>query len=71
MQKTYFHNKYINENKDPKTATLIKLNYQKKVVDINKLLNRVQVEKKHEIKKKIIFYSAVSVLLFLFTIFII
>ena len=46
MYKTYFHNnKYVNENKDSKIATSIELNYHKQVVDINKLLNRVRIEK--------------------------
>tara|TARA_B110000114_G_scaffold43974_1_gene46568 strand:+ start:138 stop:356 length:219 start_codon:yes stop_codon:yes gene_type:complete len=72
MYKTYFHNnKYVNENKDSKIATSIELNYHKQVVDINKLLNRVRIEKKIENKKKIIFYSIVSALMFLLGIFII
>jgi hypothetical protein len=30
---------------------------QKRIVDINKLLNRVKTDQKNEIKQKIIFYS--------------
>ena len=30
---------------------------QKKIVDINKLLNRVKIDQKNERKRKIIFYS--------------
>ena len=55
MQKTYFHNyKSISENNDQKKT--IPTNYikQKKIVDINKLLNRVKMNKKYEAKKKII-----------------
>ena len=53
MYKTYFHNnKYVNENKDSKITTSIEHNYHKQVVDINKLLNRVRIEKKIENKKK-------------------
>ena len=36
---------------------------KKKVVDINKLLNRVKIDKKNETKKKIIFYSFVILVL--------
>ena len=31
---------------------------QKRIVDINKLLNRVKIDQKNEIKRKIIFYSS-------------
>ena len=51
MQKTYFHNnKSFDENKDKKKLTQIsKLN--KKIVDINILLNRVKIEEKNEPKR--------------------
>ena len=39
---------------------------QKRIVDINKLLNAVRIEKKNETKKKIIFYSSVILTLGLF-----
>ena len=52
-------------------ATSRNLNHYKKVVNINKLLNRVRIEKKNDIKKKIIIYSTVSALMFLFGIFIV
>jgi hypothetical protein len=73
MYKNYFHNnKHANENKDNKMiATSRNLNHYKKVVNINKLLNRVRIEKKNDIKKKIIIYSTVSALMFLFGIFIV
>ncbi|MDA8918972.1 hypothetical protein N9I08_04450 [Candidatus Pelagibacter sp.] len=66
MQKTYFHNnKSFDENKDKKKLTQIsKLN--KKIVDINILLNRVKIEEKNEIKKKFIFFSFVTFVLCLF-----
>ena len=67
MQKTYLHNfKISNKNK------VIKKNLQsadvniKSVVDINILLNRVKVEEKNEIKRKIIFYILITLTLFLF-----
>ena len=31
---------------------------QKRIVDINKLLNRVKIDQKNETKRKIIFYSS-------------
>ena len=40
---------------------------QKRRVDINKLLNRVRIEKKNENKRKIIFYSSVILSLGLFS----
>ena len=67
MQKTYFHNyKLSNKNKDiKKNLQLADINI-KSVVDINILLNRVKVEEKNEIKRKIIFYSLITLTLFLF-----
>jgi len=67
MQKTYFHNyKLSNKNKDiKKNLQLADINI-KSVVDINILLNRVKVEEKNEIKRKIIFYSFITLILILF-----
>ena len=60
MQKTYFHdNKHISEKNDQKKAITVEQIKQKKRVDINKLLNRVRIEKKNENKRKIIFYSSI------------
>jgi len=60
MQKTYFHNnKHIREKNDQKKAITVEQINQKKRVDINKLLNRVRIEKKDENKRKIIFYSSI------------
>ena len=58
MQKTYFHDRKHNSEKKIQKKT-IPLQYidQKRIVDINKLLNRVRMDKKNETKKKIIFYS--------------
>jgi hypothetical protein len=57
MQKTYFHNKEHTSEKKVKKK-IISLQYidQKRIVDINKLLNRVKIDQKNEIKRKIIFY---------------
>ena len=60
MQKTYFHdNKHISEKNDQKKAITVEQIKQKRRVDINKLLNRVKIEKKDENKRKIIFYSSI------------
>ena len=51
MQKTYFHNnKHISEKNDQKKAITVEQIKQKRRVDINKLLNRVRVDKKNENK---------------------
>ena len=43
---------------------------QKRIVDINKLLNRVKIDQKNETKRKIIFYSLTTLALGLFSTFI-
>jgi len=40
---------------------------QKRIVDINKLLNRVRMDEKKETKRKIIFYSLITLALGLFS----
>ena len=68
MQKTYFHDKkHINEKKVQKKTTPLKYIDKKRIVDINKLLNRVKVDKKNEFKRKIIFYSLTTLALGLFS----
>ena len=60
MQKFYFHdNKHISEKNDQKKAITVEQIKQKRRVDINKLLNRVRIEKNDENKRKIIFYSSI------------
>ncbi len=67
MLKTYFHNsKHISENKSQKKTIPTQYIDQKRIVDINELLNAVRIEKKNETKKKIIFYSSVILTLGLF-----
>ena len=69
MQKIYFHdNKHISEKNDQKKAISVEQINQKRRVDINKLLNRVRIEKKNDNKRKIIFYSSVILSLSLFSI---
>ena len=68
MLKTYFHNSnHISENKSQKKTIPTQYIDQKRIVDINKLLNAVRIEKKNETKKKIIFYSSVILALGLFS----
>ena len=58
MQNTYFHNnKHNSEKKVQKKTIPSQYIDQKRIVDINKLLNRIRIDEKNEIKKKIIFYS--------------
>ena len=59
MQKTYFHDrKHISEKKVNKKTIPLQYIDQKRIVDINKLLNRVKIDQKNETKLKIIFYSS-------------
>ena len=58
MYKNYFHNfKITIENNDKKKLHQVLSIENKKVVDINILLNKVKIEKRNEIKKIIIFYT--------------
>ena len=72
MQKTYFHNrKNISEKKVQKKTIPLQYIDQQKIVDINKLLNRVKIDQKNETKRKIIFYSSAILALTLFSTFIV
>ena len=68
MQNAYFHDSKHNSEKKVQKKT-IPLQYidQKRVVDINKLLNRVRMDEKNETKRKIIFYSLTTLVLGLFS----
>ena len=58
MLKVYFHNKKsIDQNINTKRLSEAHQIGEKQVVNINKLLNRVRIDQKNEIKRKIIFYS--------------
>ena len=58
MQKMYFHNyKSSDQNTNTKKLSKVQNISEKQVVDINKLLNRIKIDHKKEIKLKIIFYS--------------
>ena len=60
MLKTYFHDKkHISEKKVQKKTIPLQSIDQNRIVDINKLLNRVKIDQKNETKRKIIFYSSI------------
>ena len=60
MRKVYFHNKKsIDQNINTKRLSEARQIGEKQVVNINKLLNRVKIDQKNEIKRKIIFYSVI------------
>ena len=66
MPKVYFHNeKSIDQNINTKRLSDLQHIGERQVVDINKLLNRVKIDKKNETKRKIIFYSLIILGLFL------
>ena len=72
MQKTYFHNrKHTSEKKVQKKTIPLQYIERKRIVDINKLLNRVRIDKKNETKRQIIFYSSAILALTLFSTFIV
>ena len=58
MKKVNFQNeKSLDQNINTKRLSEAQHIGEKQVVDINKLLNRVKINQKNEMKKKIIFYS--------------
>ena len=68
MQKAYFHNrKHSSEKKVQKKTIPLQYIDQNRIVDINKLLNRVRMDEKNETKRKIIFYSLTTLFLGLFS----
>jgi len=72
MQKNYFHNNTVANKNEVKKKKLQTHNIeQKRVVDINILLNKVKINNKNEVKKKIIFFSILSLMLSLFILLVI
>ena len=72
MYKNFFHNnKSLNEKKVEKKYPQVSNIGTKEAVDINILLNRVRIEEKNEIKRKIIFFCLTMIALSLFTTFIV
>ena len=57
MIRIFDNNKSKSENKSQKKNIPVQYIDQKRIVDINKLLNRVKIDRKNERKRKIIFYS--------------
>ena len=51
--------KFKSESKVRKKNIPVQYIDQKRIVDINKLLNRVKIDQKNETKRKIIFYSSI------------
>ena len=70
MLRIFDNNKSTGKNKVQKKTIPVQYIDQKRIVDINKLLNRVRMDKKNENKKKIIFYSLTILALGLFSTFI-
>ena len=66
MLRIFDNNKSISKNKVQKKTIPVQYIDQKRIVDINKLLNRVKIDKKNETKRKIIFYSSTILGLSLF-----
>ena len=67
MLKIFDNNKPISKSKSQKKTIPVQYIDQKRIVDINKLLNRVRMDKKNETKRKIIFYSLSTLVLGLFS----
>ena len=66
MQSKIFHNtKYLEENLTTNNMPSSTYLNRKKIVDVNKLLNRVKINRQNEKKKKIIFFSSGIILLIL------
>ena len=70
MLRIFDNNKSISKNKVQKKTIPVQYIDQKRIVDINRLLNRVRMDKKIETRKKIIFYSSAILALSLFSTFI-
>ena len=57
MLKIFDKNRPFSKSKSQNKTIPVQYIDQKRIVDINKLLNRVKMDKKIETKRKIIFYS--------------
>ena len=67
MIRIFDNNKSKSESKGQKKNIPVQYIDQKRIVDINKLLNRVKIDQKNETKRKIIFYSLTTLALGLFS----
>ena len=70
MLRIFDNNKSTSKIKSQKKNIPVQYIDQKRIVDINKLLNRVRMDEKNETKRKIIFYSLTILALDLFSTFI-
>jgi hypothetical protein len=71
MPKVFYHNKKLVDQKTiTKKLSKVQSISEKQVVDINKLLNRVKIDKRNENKKKFFFYSLTILALGFFSTFI-
>ncbi|MDA9637724.1 hypothetical protein N9S91_01780 [Candidatus Pelagibacter sp.] len=71
MPKVFYHNeKLVNQKTITKKLSKAHSITEKQVVDINKLLNRVKIDKRNENKKKFFFYSLTILALGFFSTFI-
>ena len=66
MIRIFDNNKSKSESKGRKKNIPVQYIDQKRIVDINKLLNRVKIDQKNETKRKIIFYSLTTLAIGLF-----
>ena len=71
MPKVFYHNeKLVDQKTIIKKLSKAQSISEKQVVDINKLLNRVKIDKRNENKKKFFFYSLTILALGFFLTFI-
>ena len=63
MKKYYFHSNITNNQTVDKIKILQHKSTKKNIVDINKLLNRVRLDEKKETRKKVIFFSLLTLVL--------
>jgi hypothetical protein len=70
MLRIFDNNKSTSKIKSQKKTIPVQYIDQKRIVDINKLLNRVRTDKKNQTKRKIIFYSLTILAIGLFINFI-
>ena len=59
----FYNNKNLSEDFEKKNLSQVIKKNHREVVDINKLLNRVKINKYNEKKKQILLFSAVTLLL--------
>jgi len=59
----FYNNKNLSEDFEKKNLSQVIKKNHREVVDINKLLNRVKINKYNEKKRQIILFSAVTLLL--------